>query len=320
MPLLGPNPGLTSLQTQNATTPEKAIESPSPNGDHTPWIGGTGLGSTGLGKSGRVIERLMAENDRLRREVKAEIVKREELQQNLQTQKPKLDHLQAENARLANIKTMDDNIIQRRDRKIEELRNDIEAERQKRLAFESRAQVAERRREETESTSRVELQTANEQARHASVHAEILQTSHQQLAREYRQRVSTTTQAIKDLSDERDEDRRRLAKLDVVTEQMRQETETTRRQFAELSSIWQRYRREKNEQFAEYETSASAMQESASNNDDHNHRLQSEMQQLMGRMRWLMKLDKMRNPANEDTPTPSPSPSPTPPPGVGAAI
>lgn len=246
----------------------------------------------------------MAENDRLRREMKAEIAKREEAQRAVQTQKPRLEYLQTENSRLTNAKAHDDGIIQRRDRKIEELKSDLDAERQRRKLGEQRAHDAERQRDQCQEISRSETQAAQEQARHATIHAEILQTSHQQLSKEYKQRVATTVKAIKDLTDERDQDRKKLAKLDVVTDQMRHESETMRRSVADLTNACNRFRKEKAQQFNDYETEADTMRSTLTTANARNQKLQDDLSDTVGRMRWVMALDKLetnsgRQPRND---------------------
>ncbi|KAF2147796.1 hypothetical protein K461DRAFT_272474 [Myriangium duriaei CBS 260.36] len=276
----------------------------SPRSDSSPWIGGTGLGSAGLGKSGRVIERLMAENDRLRREMRAEITKREELQRAVNTQKPKLEGLQTDNARLTNIKSMDDNIIKRRDRKIEELKAELEAERKKREAAETRASEAEQQRDISQDSSRKELQQEREKARHATVHAEILQTSHQQLSREYRQRISTTNRTLRDLNHDRDEDRKRLARLDIVCNQMRQETERMRKVHHDLSSVWQRFEAQKTAEVQRLENNAKKAYSAIESREKDNDQLAEEMEKVLTRMKWVIRMDGLSR--GDDSPPPSP--------------
>ncbi|KAK3049844.1 mother-specific HO expression, partial [Teratosphaeriaceae sp. CCFEE 6253] len=74
-----------------------------------------------------------------------------------------------------------------------------------------------------------------EQTKHATVHAEILETSHKQLSAEYRVRREAWEKDLTDVQDRREHDRQRMAKLDVVYEQMRQENERTRKVQAELT-------------------------------------------------------------------------------------
>ena len=51
------------------------------------WSSAVGHATTN-GKSGRVIERLMAENDRLKRELELQILRSQELERNLETMRP----------------------------------------------------------------------------------------------------------------------------------------------------------------------------------------------------------------------------------------
>jgi len=287
-------------------SPELASDTLAANDESSPWIGGTGLGSTGLGKSGRVIERLMAENDRLRREMKAEIAKREELQRSLQTQKPKLEGLQAENARLTNIKTMDDNIISRRDRKIEELRKELDVEKSKRESLGRQAEEADRRRQALEESSRQDILAATEKERHASTHADILQTSHERLATEYRQRTATIHKSLKELHEEKEQDRRKLAKMDVVTNQMRQEAERMRKANAEIMSAWNKLDSEKTSQVEELEDDVRHLKGVAAEKERKNELLSQAMEDVLGQMRWVMRLEKLKADGGLTSPPPSP--------------
>ncbi|KAG9887124.1 hypothetical protein KCU94_g16847, partial [Aureobasidium melanogenum] len=218
--LLSPKPSNNDMSTTTTIIESSPILS-----DSTPWVGGTGLGNANLGKSGRVIEKLMAENDRLKREIKAEAAKREELQRTANAQKPRLEALQAENARLSHCKAVDESVIKRRDRKIEDLKAELDIERQKRESLEHRVEEAERKMGEYQEHSNKEVQQAVEEAKHATTHASILETSHRQLSSEYRQRIAAANKQLRELSDDREEDRKRLIKLDVVNHQMRQESE-----------------------------------------------------------------------------------------------
>lgn len=54
------------------------------------WSSAVGHATT-AGKSGRVIERLMAENDRLKRELELQVLRVQELERNAQTYKPQIE-------------------------------------------------------------------------------------------------------------------------------------------------------------------------------------------------------------------------------------
>ncbi|KEQ92423.1 hypothetical protein AUEXF2481DRAFT_50927, partial [Aureobasidium subglaciale EXF-2481] len=257
-----------------------------------PWVGGTGLGNANLGKSGRVIEKLMAENDKLKREIKSEAAKREELQRTANAQKPRLEALQAENARLSHCKAVDESVIKRRDRKIEDLKAELDVERQKRESLEHRVQDAERKMGEYHEHSNKEVQQAVEEAKHATTHASILETSHRQLSSEYRQRIAAANKQLRELNDDREEDRKRLIKLDVVNHQMRQESEKARKLYNELLAASDRYREEKDSEVDDVLGDVKDLKGGISNREVELDKTLEEMHDTMNRMKWLMNMQK----------------------------
>lgn len=301
--LLSPNPPNNDMST---TTTMLIESSPARSTEGSPWIGGTGLGSAALGKSGRVIEKLMAENDRLRREMKAEIAKREELQRTAQAQKPRLEALQAENARLSHCKTVDESVIRRRNRKIEDLKAELDIEKQKSQSLERRVQEAERKMDEYEEHSNKEVQQAIEQAKHATTHATILETSHRQLSSEYRQRITSIGKQVRELIEEKEDDRKRLLKLDVVNHQMRQESEKTRKLYHELLGVWDKYKEEKDSESEHVLEDVKNMNSGVNKRESELEEALHEMHEVMNRMKWLMANHKVAIENGVASPPPSP--------------
>ena len=299
--LLSPRPSTNDMSTTTTLLESSPILS-----DSTPWVGGTGLGNANLGKSGRVIEKLMTENDKLKREIKAEAAKREDLQRTANAQKPRLEALQAENARLSHCKAVDESVIKRRDRKIEDLKAELDVERQKRESLEHRAQEAERKMGEYQEHSNKEVQLAIEEAKHATTHASILETSHRQLSSEYRQRIAAASKQLRDLNEDREEDRKRLIKLDVVNHQMRQESEKARKLYNELLASSDRYREAKD---SEVDLVVGDVKELKGGINHREVVLEStleEMHETLNRMKWLMNMHKVNSENGVNSPPPSP--------------
>jgi len=282
-------------------------------GDGSPWIGGTGLGTSGLGKSGKVIERLMAECDRLKRDLRSEVAKREELQRATQTHRERLEALHAENCRLSNAKTMDDSMIKRRDRKIDELKAELQVEKQKRESLESRVQDAERKQQEQEQENHEQMQRFKEEAKQASTTATIYQTSHKQLREEYQQRIATAHRSLKELYDKRDEDRRewetdrrKMVKIDVVNQQMSQELEKTRRAHNDLMLSADRDREERAAVIEHLLKEAEQLRETDRRRELDLQKKMAEMLETTNRMKWVMAVKKNTEENGLHSPPPSP--------------
>lgn len=266
---------------------ENAPPSPvSDSGGSVPWSSAVGHATTG-GKSGRVIEKLMTDNDRLKRELKEQIIKGEELQRSLQVTKPRIDALQAENDNLTHARGVDNALLARRDRMIAELKADLQGERKRRELFETRSQVLETERDEAVEKKRRELQNLMESEKHATTHAAILETSHKQLSTTYKTRLDSTRKEVVALREHREEQEARLGRLDVVSEQMRQELERTRKVQGEMLGKW-----------SELKTALTERIESAEmeskEEEERTRKLSVEMDQVVKQMKWVMGLGKVR--------------------------
>ncbi|KJY00018.1 hypothetical protein TI39_contig345g00021 [Zymoseptoria brevis] len=253
----------------------------SPTSD-TNWSSAVGHATTG-GKSGRVIEKLMTDNDRLKRELKEQIIKGEELQRGIQMAKPRIDALQAENDNLTHARGVDNALLARRDRMITELKADLAAERKRREMHEVRSQKLETERDEAIEEKRKNIQDLTESEKHATTHANILETSHKQLSATYRARLEATRKEITALHEQREEQESRLSKLDVVSDQMRQELERSRKVQAEMLSKW--------------DTLSTSLQSRVDQvlNDNRAdteklRALSEEMEEVVNKMRWVMNL------------------------------
>ncbi|KAL2352174.1 hypothetical protein BJ546DRAFT_1064447 [Cryomyces antarcticus] len=257
--------------------------------ENSPWS--SAVGRATIGKSGRVIERLMAENDRLRREIKSEIASREELQKTLSTSKPRVDSLTTENDNLVQMRTVDLGVLSRRERKIEELKADLKAERVRRELAETKATELGRQRDEVTATAKREVEEARDREQHAITHAQILESSHKQLSAEYRQRTETITKTIRTLTAEREDDRRKYQRLDIVVDQMRQELESTKRANSQMAELFKSYRSESDRTLDE-------MVQEVQERELSGRKMGEEMQHVVGQMRWLMNLK--RNVKNVD--------------------
>lgn len=274
--------GSLDVLTSNAEMPRAGTLSPR----DTQWSSAVGHATTN-GKSGRVIERLMAENDRLKRELELQILKSQELERNLQTMRPQIEALRTENDNLNHANSMDEAMLARRDRKIEQLKEELATERSRREASDLLARRLERQNEETQETSRRDVQLAQEEAKHSTTHATILEQSHRQLSLEYRQRAERWRKDITALQAQRQGDGEKFARLDVVGEQMRSELERTRKIHAEFAEKWDEYHKANEEWKAGLESVANF-------ENGKMRKLSEDMETITNKMRWVMALDNSR--------------------------
>ncbi|KAK4560690.1 mother-specific HO expression [Recurvomyces mirabilis] len=257
------------------------VTSPSSDQGESPWSSAIGPAASG-GKSGRVIERLMAENDKLKRELEIANMKAQDLERSLSMVRPQMEALRQENENLSHAKSVDHSLLGRRDRKIEELKVENVAGGERVQKAEGLVRQLQREGEEIKGEFERREGGLLEQTKHATVHAEILETSHKQLAAEYRARREAWERDMAELQERREQDRHRLARLDVVYEQMRQENERTRKVQNELQSRWDELE-DVMRDTAEQSTQVSGQVRKKS----------VEMDEVVNQMRWVMGLQKV---------------------------
>ncbi|MCJ1311782.1 hypothetical protein MMC25_005455 [Agyrium rufum] len=258
-------------------------ETPASESSNDPWSSAIGRATTG--KSGRVIERLMGDNDRMQRDIKLATVKLEEEVKRGESARVALDSLRATNENLKAIHEADKAALLRRDRKIEELKADLEAERIRRDQAEVVMRDVTRERDETVGRCRREALEEKEVARKAVSQYEILSRSWSSLDDGYRRQVEKLQADINNSQTERVEDREKLAQLEVVIGQLHQESEKTRRAKERVMLQFEEYKREKEDGLRE-------IRERAERSDKANEAALVEMQTVLGEMRWAMNVKR----------------------------
>jgi len=243
------------------------------------------VGGATLGKSGRVIERLMADIDRLKRELRAEQFHRQEIERRERTNFGMLDNTRAENANLVQAKDVDAALIKRRDRKIEELKTELETERSRRIHAEESASQAARQRDEADTENRRALAEAKDTAKHAVGHATVLDESHRQLGMEYRRRTERFTEDFLKHTKDREEDKSKVKRLDIVVEQLNQEVLRMNRINAQMGQMLDVYKKESERRIQELE-------EEIRSRVAGDEALREEAQRVMDDARWLITIGR----------------------------
>nr|OQO22917.1 hypothetical protein B0A51_11091 [Rachicladosporium sp. CCFEE 5018] len=258
----------------------------SPTAENGQWSSAVGHATT-AGKSGRVIETLMAANDRLKKELELVLLRSQEQERTIQTMRPQLEALRTENDNLQHAKNMDSSLLKRRDRKLELMKEEMGAERTRREAAEGRARRLEAERDEAVETARAEVQRAHDEAKHSTIHASILEQSHRQLSTEYQQRAGRFRKDFAQLRKDADGDAPKVARLAVISGQMCAVFEqncTAHEQYVEMH--------EKHK--AAVEEWKEGVEVAASEETEKTRKLSQDMETVTKQMKWVMGMEKSR--------------------------
>lgn len=229
----------------------------------------------------------MAENDRLKRELGLQILRSQEHERSIETMKPQIDTLRTENENLHHANSVDEAILARRDRKIEELKAEVATERSRREASDLLARRLERQSEESKDSTKREVHMAQEEAKHATTHASILEQSHRQLSSEYKQRAERWRKDFADLQAQRQADHAKFDRLDSVGEQLREEVDEVKEMQEEFAEKWDEYQKAN-------EAWKADLNDVADYENSKMRKLSEDMDTITKKMKWCMALDNSR--------------------------
>lgn len=248
-----------------------------------PWSSAVGRATTG--KSGRVIERLMADNDRLQRELTLSNAKNEEEAKRSEWAKSTLEALRAANENLLAMQEVDKAALLRKDRKIEELRADLEAEKARRAQAESETRETVTERDEAVGKYKKQIMEEKELARKSTSQYEILSSSWRSLDDGYRTRTQKLKVDVKAINEKREDDVQKIEQLEVVVEQLRRETEKMQKVKERVMRDFEDYKNEK-------ELGMREIKERAERNETANEEVLEEMNRVMGKMKYVINIRK----------------------------
>ena len=256
---------------------------PTPGPDPHNWSAAIGRAATG--KSGRVIEKLMGENDRLQREKKLAIVKLEEEIKRGESARLALEGLQVSNETLTSIHESDKTQMTRKDRKVELLRADLQSEKLRREKAEKETRESRREREEVVEELRRGAAEDKEEARRSTAQYEILASSWKTLEDRYERQAQKLWTDLNDLRTEIDGDKRKMMELEIVIEQLTHELAKVAQVKDKLLTGFQAYKKEQ-------ESGLQKIQVKAERNNSANEELHAQMSGLLGQMKHVVNVKR----------------------------
>ncbi len=256
---------------------------PAPAPDSNAWSAAIGRAATG--KSGRVIEKLMGENDRLQREKRLAIVKLEEEVKRGESARLALEGLQVSNQTLSSIHESDNTQMTKKDKKIELLRADLQSEKLRREKAEKETRESRREREEVVEELRRIAAEDREEARRSTAQYEILASSWKTLEDRYERQTQKLKTDLYGLRTELDSDKRKMTELEIVIEQLTHELTKVAQVKDKLLTGFQAYKKEQ-------ESGLQEIQERAERNNSANEELHEQISGVLGQMKHVVNVKR----------------------------
>ncbi len=251
----------------------------SPSPEPAPWSSAVGHASTG--KSGRVIERLQGEIDRLNRDLqllKARLDDSEKARETLTTHN---SYLQDRSSNYEQSQEASSRQLQRKDRMIEELRENLLREKLKGAAAEQTAAEAVANEEEWKNEASQSRFLANQkETEYATIVAcrNLENERHEGLLKQLQN-------SFRALLRERKEDQGKCDRLQLIAEQQNQTIAQLHELNNKTNANFKAYR-------SEVDGAIASLSQHVGSNDDTVLAKLEEMTEVTGQMKWVMAVDR----------------------------
>lgn len=256
--------------------------SPAPEAAASPWSSAVGHASTG--KSGRVIERLQGDIDRLHRDKQLLKVRYEESEKANETLTTRHQYLQDRNSNYEQSHEANLRQLTRRERQVDDLRNELQKEKAKTARAEETARVASASEEVWKDEARQSKSIAvQKEAEYDTVIAcRTLENDR------YQGGLDKLKAKFEALLLQREQDLENHKKLEIVAEQQRQTIGHLEELNKKLNTNFKAYR-------TEIDKAISGMRENASEYDSAITTKLEEMNNTTNKMKWVMNMDREVN-------------------------
>ncbi|RFU34303.1 hypothetical protein B7463_g1981, partial [Scytalidium lignicola] len=262
----------------NTTNTNGANTLPSPQ-----WS--SAVGRANLGKSGRVIERLMAENDMLKRDLNIERLRAEESRQAMKMVETKMDAMATEYETKLHDATINRTLLRRRERQLADLKDQVEGEKMK-------ADKA----IERELTWKDEMERAREECKRkvdeAETFAALMEGRNKALTSHWKEQgieveraASKLHKDIETIVEERKADDVKIETLQGLCDQQANQLASLQAQKQVIEDAFQRYK-------IEQEDALKSIKEMARMQEESNREKLSEAQKVLGELKWALGVKK----------------------------
>lgn len=255
---------------------------PTPEVSTSPWSSAVGHASTG--KSGRVIERLQGDIDRLHRDKQLLKVRFEESEKGNETLTTRNQYLQDRNSNYEQSHEANLRQLARKERQVEDLREELEREKAKTAHAQETARAA----SASESSWRDEARESKLSAVQKEVEYDTIVACRTLENDRYQSGLDRLRARFEALLQQREEDLENQRKLEIVAEQQRETIGQLEEVNKKLNTNFKAYR-------SEIDRAISGMREAASGHDTAITTKLEEMTDTTNKMRWVMNVDQKVN-------------------------
>ncbi|KAH7026458.1 uncharacterized protein B0I36DRAFT_376211 [Microdochium trichocladiopsis] len=243
------------------------------------WDGA--VGKAGLGKTGRVINKLVADNDSLKREIKIERLKADEAKQSARLIEDKMDKLVADYESRLLEASVTKTLLARKERQVETLQAAVELEKKRTSDAQERERTWKHEMEQSRRETKVQVQEAVAQAALSDGRYNAIASHWRDQGLDVKRAAAKLDSRIKSLVEERQEDDERINTLRDLCDQQDGNIRELREQKEEISRQFEAYKRQQEEALQEIKRSAREREETQ-------RKTLEEAKEVLDKLKWAL--------------------------------
>lgn len=264
----------------------------------SPWLRTNPHASPNNSKTSQYIDKITQENEKLRRELRAERLAREDEAKRVSAAKTKAEDSRAEHQQLQVLADVNARAIERKDRKIEELKAALDAENRRREAADRRAEEALKMLGDTRSETQRQLASAYELRLRAEANADSIKTGYSRKYDTFEKQIKALQQEVQKLRKERMDDADKYRRQAIVSDQLRHETARALRTEGAMKNMLGEYKKEYRKELDALVEDAHHMRTALPSKEEEAAALLAALKATQDQMKWVMAQKKRQDGLN----------------------
>ncbi|KAI1077076.1 hypothetical protein F5B20DRAFT_281070 [Whalleya microplaca] len=263
-----------SLQVPDTSMAEDQSGSPQWNG---------AVGKASLGKTGRVINKLVSDNEALKRDLQIERLKAEEARQAAKLLEDKMERTVADYESRLLESNVTKTLLSRKERQVEHLQSGIELEKKRTADARESEQTWRDEMEKTRRETKIEVEKASLQAGMMESRYNAIASHWKEQGDEVKRAMVSLDSKIKELLEERKKDDEKINILRDLCDQQDGNIRDLKRQKDDIAQQFEAYKQQQEQALKNIKREALAREEEQLRNIE-------ESKRVLGQLRWALKV------------------------------
>ncbi|KAK4129236.1 hypothetical protein N657DRAFT_561834 [Parathielavia appendiculata] len=239
------------------------------------------VGKAGLGKTGRVINRLVSDNEALKRDIQIERLRAEESRNAARLLEDKLERVISDYESRLLEASVTKTLLARKERQVESLQDAVELERKRALDAAARERVWKDEMEKTKADAKRRVDDATNYAALCEGRYNAISSHWKDQGEEVKRAMGRMRAEVEELVGEREKDDEKIETLRELCDQQDGNIRELRRQKEEIAAQFERYKKQQEEDLRD-------IKRRADEREREQERTLREAREVLDKLRWAL--------------------------------